>query len=68
LGSHQRIRNICYIYASISHPVEFSMETAFLSIYWLHVPFGLPEWSGTVCIIGTIIILSRVKNKKINKI
>jgi len=44
------------------------METAFLSIYWLHVPFGLPEWSGTVCIIGTIIILSRVKNKKINKI
>jgi len=44
------------------------LSAAILSIYWLHVPFGLPEWSGTVCIIGTIIILSRVKNKKITQI
>jgi len=39
------------------------LSAAFLSIYWLNVPFGVPEWLGTVCIIGTIIILSRVKNK-----
>jgi len=43
------------------------LSAAFLSIYWLHVPFGLPEWSGTACIIATIIILSRVKNKVISK-
>ncbi len=36
------------------------LSAAFLSIYWLHVPFGLPEWIGTGCIIATIIILSRV--------
>jgi len=36
------------------------LSAAFLSIYWLHVPFGLPEWIGTACIIATIIILSRV--------
>ena len=38
------------------------LSAAFLSIYWLNVPFGLPEWTGTACIIATIIILSRVKN------
>jgi len=40
------------------------LSAAILSIYWLHVPFGLPQWSGTVCIIVTIIILSRIKNKE----
>jgi drug/metabolite transporter (DMT)-like permease len=40
------------------------LSAAFLSIYWLHVPFGIPEWAGTVCIIVTIIILARVKNKE----
>ena len=40
------------------------LSAAFLSIYWLHVPFGVPEWIGTACIIVTIIILSRVKNKE----
>jgi len=39
------------------------LSSAFLSLFWLHVPFGLPEWTGTVCIIVTIIILSRVKNQ-----
>lgn len=38
------------------------LSAAFLSIYWLNVPFGAPDWLGTACIIGTIIILSRVKN------
>ena len=41
------------------------LSSAFLSIFWLHVSFGIPEWIGTVCIISTIIILSRVKNQKI---
>jgi drug/metabolite transporter (DMT)-like permease len=41
------------------------LSAAFLSVLWLHIPFGMPECLGTVCIIVTIIILSRVKNKKI---
>jgi len=40
------------------------LSAAFLSIFWLQVSFGLAQWVGTVCIIGTIIILSRVKNEK----
>jgi len=40
------------------------LSAALLSIFWLHVSFGLAEWLGTVCIIGTIIILSRVKRQK----
>ena len=39
------------------------LSAAFLSIYWLHVPFGIAEWVGTLCIIVTIIILSRVKTR-----
>jgi len=41
------------------------LSAAFLSVLWLHVPFGIPECVGTVCIIVTIIILSREKSKKI---
>lgn len=40
------------------------LSAALLSIYWLKVPFGVPEWTGSACIIVTIIILSRVKHKK----
>jgi len=40
------------------------LSAAFLSIFWLHVHFGPAEWLGTVCIIVTIIILSRIKNEK----
>ena len=62
----------CYLESlKYIQPIETSvlscvepLSAAFLSIYWLHVPFGVPEWSGTVCIIVTIIILSRVKNKE----
>lgn len=37
------------------------LSAAFLSVLWLHVPFGMFEWLGTICIIITIVILSRVK-------
>ena len=37
------------------------LSAVFLSVVWLRVPFGIPEWLGTVCIIVTVIILSRVK-------
>ena len=50
--------------ASVLSSVE-PLSAAFLSILWLHVPFGIPEWLGTVCILVTIIILSQVKNKKV---
>jgi len=40
------------------------LSAAFLSVFWLHVSFGLPQWLGTVCIISTIIILSRLKKVK----
>ncbi|WP_442598472.1 DMT family transporter [Neobacillus sp. D3-1R] len=39
------------------------LSAAILSVVWLNVSFGLAEWLGTGCIIGTIIILSLVKNK-----
>ena len=37
------------------------LSAAFLSVLWLNVPFGMFEWLGTICIIITIVILSRVK-------
>ncbi len=40
------------------------LSAALLSVLWLHVPFGIPQCLGTVCIIVTIIILSRAKSKK----
>lgn len=39
------------------------LSAALLSVVWLHVPLGMWQWLGTVCIIITIIILSRSKNK-----
>ena len=39
------------------------LSAAFLAIIWLQVPFGLAEWIGTISILSTIFILSRVKNK-----
>lgn len=49
--------------ASVLSSVE-PLSAAFLSAFWLHVPWGIPECLGTVCIIVTIIILSREKHKK----
>lgn len=37
------------------------LSAAFLSILWLKVPLSLAEWLGTICIISTVIILSRAK-------
>jgi drug/metabolite transporter (DMT)-like permease len=37
------------------------LSAALLSVVWLHVPFGGFEWVGTVCIISTIVLLSRVQ-------
>lgn len=34
------------------------LSAAVLAVIWLHVPFGLAEWIGTFCIIGTIFLLS----------
>ncbi|XJZ25679.1 DMT family transporter [Bacillota bacterium Lsc_1132] len=38
------------------------LSATFLAVAWLHVPFGLFEWIGTICIISTIFILSIVKH------
>lgn len=39
------------------------LSAAFTSVVWLKVSFGLPEWSGTLCIIATIALLSLNKSK-----
>lgn len=40
------------------------LSAAFLAVLWLKVPFGLSEWVGAFCIMATIVILSRIKDKK----
>ena len=37
------------------------LSAAFLSVFWLHVPFGITEFIVTACIITTIVILSCVQ-------
>lgn len=37
------------------------LSAAFLSVFWLNVPFKIPELIGTTCIISTIVILSYSK-------
>ncbi len=49
--------------ASILSSVE-PLSAAFLSVLWLHVPLGMSQWLGTACIIFTVVILSRAKNKE----
>ncbi|SMB85785.1 Threonine/homoserine efflux transporter RhtA [Desulfonispora thiosulfatigenes DSM 11270] len=39
------------------------LAAAFIAVIWFKIKFGLPEWLGTFCIIGTITILSWVKEK-----
>jgi drug/metabolite transporter (DMT)-like permease len=41
------------------------LSAAFLSVIWLHVPFGVTEWLGAACIIATIVILSLKKREKV---
>lgn len=50
--------------ASVLSSVE-PLSAAFLSVLWLHVPLGMTQWLGTACIIVTVAILSRVKNKEV---
>lgn len=49
--------------ASVLSSVE-PLSAAFLSVIWLHVPLGIPQWLGTACIIFTVVILSCTKNKE----
>ncbi|WP_201780834.1 DMT family transporter [Aneurinibacillus tyrosinisolvens] len=44
------------------------LSAAFLSVIWLHVPFGVIEWLGAACIIATIVILSLKKREKLHDI
>jgi drug/metabolite transporter (DMT)-like permease len=39
------------------------LTAAILSVIWLHISFGVGEWLGTFCIIGTIVILSSAKKR-----
>lgn len=39
------------------------LSAALTSVVWLNVGFGLPEWSGTFCIIATIALLSLTEKK-----
>ncbi|RXJ04282.1 EamA family transporter [Anaerobacillus alkaliphilus] len=40
------------------------LSAALLAVLWLNVPFGFSEWLGAFCIIATIVILSRIKDKR----
>lgn len=40
------------------------LSAALLAVLWLNVPFGITEWLGALCIITTIVILSKVKELK----
>lgn len=61
------LESLKYIYpteAGILSCVE-PLSAAFLSVLWLQVPLGVSQWLGILCIIVTIIILARSKNKTI---
>lgn len=40
------------------------LSAVFVSVIWLHVPFGLPEWFGTLFIIGTMVLLTTNKEEE----
>ncbi|WP_040952573.1 EamA family transporter [Gorillibacterium massiliense] len=46
--------------ASIFASVE-PLSAALLSVFWLHVSFGLFEWLGTLCILVTVGLLSFIR-------
>ncbi|KZL92315.1 DMT family transporter [Clostridium magnum] len=65
IAFHCYLESLKYIQpteTSILSSVE-PLSAAFLSVLWLHVPLGMLQWLGTVCIIVTVIILSFAKNK-----
>lgn len=39
------------------------LSATFTSVVWLNISFGLPEWSGTFCIIATVVLLSLSRSK-----
>lgn len=41
------------------------LSAAVLSVVWLKVRFGVVEWIGALCIVGTVTILAIVKDKEI---
>lgn len=41
------------------------LSAALLAVIWLNVPFSVTEWLGAFCIIGTIVILSKVNEGKV---
>ncbi|MBA4537861.1 EamA family transporter [Bacillus aquiflavi] len=43
------------------------LSAALLAVLWLRVPFGLVEWLGAACIIGTIIILSQADDGDVKR-
>lgn len=57
-----------YIYPSEASLLACAepLSAVIVAVIWLHVPFGLPEWFGTACILSTIFILS-VGGKKLRQ-
>lgn len=67
IAFHCYLESLKYIQpteASVLSSVE-PLSATFLSVLWLHVPLGIPEWLGTFCIIFAVLILSRAKNEEI---
>lgn len=40
------------------------LTAAVAAVLWLDVPFGPFEWIGSICIMGTVVVLSRQKEQK----
>lgn len=40
------------------------LTAAVAAVLWLGVPFGVPEWTGALCIIGTVLLLSAGKENR----
>ncbi len=60
----ESLKYIQPIEASVLSSVE-PLSAAFLTVLWLHVPLGILQWLGTVCIIFTVVLLSNSKDKEI---
>jgi drug/metabolite transporter (DMT)-like permease len=38
------------------------LSAALMSVLWLKVPFGVLDWLGSICIMATIFLLSRINH------
>lgn len=66
IAFHCYLESLKYIQpteASILSSVE-PLSAAILSVFCLHLSFGIAQWLGTVCIIFAVTILSSSKNKE----